>query len=205
MSFHSVTAIGANHILHQWEYADDTAREAATGFVATDVGKVGKDLDTSALWTLIDHSPIEWQLLSSYVDAGGELDGDYPNPTIANGVIDEDNLIPRLGDISTLTDASSIAVDASLGKIYRLTSTQDCTVANPTNPTDGQVILIQHTASGADREISFTGSTYKSMLADYADPLTVTTVSGETTYFLLIYVSAATKWHILSLTDGYLV
>ncbi len=38
------TAAEGIHIAHAYEYADATARNAATGFVAGDVGKIAKQI-----------------------------------------------------------------------------------------------------------------------------------------------------------------
>ena len=64
MSFHSNETAGAIHVIYNWSYADATARNAATGFVSTDVGKVARQEDDNSYWLLIDYSPIEWQFLS---------------------------------------------------------------------------------------------------------------------------------------------
>jgi hypothetical protein len=60
--FHSQVLIGANHILHQWAYADATARQAASGFIATDVGKVALQQDDGSYWILADTTPTWWPL-----------------------------------------------------------------------------------------------------------------------------------------------
>lgn len=48
------------HVAYAWSYADATARLAATGFVAGDVGKLARQLDANSLWMLTDDSPITW-------------------------------------------------------------------------------------------------------------------------------------------------
>ncbi len=58
--FHEQILIGDIHILHNWEYANATARTGATGLVATDVGKAAKQLDNDSLWVLTNHSPVTW-------------------------------------------------------------------------------------------------------------------------------------------------
>ena len=55
------------HILQVWEYADQTAREAATGFVAADVGKVAKQEDNDTWWLLANHSPVTWKQVTDLV------------------------------------------------------------------------------------------------------------------------------------------
>lgn len=66
MSFHKDIAIGDGHIVHQWEYADTTARLAATPS-SSDIGKVARQLDNDTYWVLKDNSPLTWGRL----DGGG--------------------------------------------------------------------------------------------------------------------------------------
>jgi len=48
------------HRPYSWEYADETEREAATGMVPADVGKLSRQLDDNSLWMLTDDSPVTW-------------------------------------------------------------------------------------------------------------------------------------------------
>jgi hypothetical protein len=69
------TVTDGNHIIHAYEYADDTARLAATGFVSTDIGKVARVLSTSIFWILTNHSPITWSSAGVSGGAHGALTG----------------------------------------------------------------------------------------------------------------------------------
>jgi hypothetical protein len=60
MTEHTDIDVGFIHVAHQWEYADSTARLAATGFVAADVGKLAVQLDDYSFYVLSDDSPITW-------------------------------------------------------------------------------------------------------------------------------------------------
>lgn len=57
MSFHSRASLGARHPVHNYEYADSTARLAATGFTSDDIGKVALQLDDLSLWYLSATTP----------------------------------------------------------------------------------------------------------------------------------------------------
>lgn len=57
MAFHNDSALGGIHIVHNWEYADATARTGATGFAAGDVGKVAWQLDNNSFWVLATTAP----------------------------------------------------------------------------------------------------------------------------------------------------
>jgi hypothetical protein len=48
---------------YTWNYADAMERLAATGFVATDVGKTAWQRDDDSYWKLDNHSPITWSEL----------------------------------------------------------------------------------------------------------------------------------------------
>jgi hypothetical protein len=58
------------HVIHAYEYADETARLAASGFTADDVGKVALDLDTGYFFALKDHDPITWEGISNGASSG---------------------------------------------------------------------------------------------------------------------------------------
>lgn len=47
------------HIPYAWAYAGQTEREAASGFVAADVGKFARQLDDDSIWMLVSVTP-EW-------------------------------------------------------------------------------------------------------------------------------------------------
>jgi len=73
------------HRLNQFEYADSTARLAATGFVAADVNKSASELDTETMWLLTSFSPIVWKEITpsspahthSHSDATGQTVNDH--------------------------------------------------------------------------------------------------------------------------------
>jgi hypothetical protein len=64
MAKHSLESPGSIHVPHQWEYADASARQAATGFVASDVGKLALQLDDFTFWALSAVTPT-WVALAS--------------------------------------------------------------------------------------------------------------------------------------------
>lgn len=59
--FHDEHGLGGRHAIHNWEYADATARLAATGFTAADVKKIALQLDDNSIWILTDDSPVTWK------------------------------------------------------------------------------------------------------------------------------------------------
>lgn len=70
---HADSALGQRHPPHNWEYADEAARLAATGFAADDVGKYALQLSDNTLWWLADDSPITWDQITFGATTGGKL------------------------------------------------------------------------------------------------------------------------------------
>ncbi len=65
MSLHKNVSAADVHIAQSLVYADDTARLAATGFVAGDVGRLAFVTATKKLWALVGYSPIAWNDLTA--------------------------------------------------------------------------------------------------------------------------------------------
>jgi hypothetical protein len=63
MPLHLSAPLGDRHAPYNWEYADETARLAASGFTAEDVGRLALQLNTMNLYMLIATTPT-WQLVS---------------------------------------------------------------------------------------------------------------------------------------------
>jgi hypothetical protein len=57
---HSNLPPDQRHAPHSFEFADETAREAATGLLGEDVGKFALQLDDSSVWILLDDDPVTW-------------------------------------------------------------------------------------------------------------------------------------------------
>lgn len=68
MTFHPDETAGSIHVINDFEFADETAREAATGFVAGDVGKVAKQTDNSSYWILTTTAPTWMSITGGGVD-----------------------------------------------------------------------------------------------------------------------------------------
>jgi hypothetical protein len=102
--------------------------------------------------------------------------------------------------ISTLTDGSSIAVDASLGNIFTVTIAGSRTLANPSNPADGQQITVVITqGSGGSHLMSF-DTAY-----DFgtAGAPTLSTAAGKADVLCFQYVGALSKWCCLYSALGF--
>lgn len=64
MGFHDEVKKGDVHIIYQFEFADATARLAASGLVPDDIGKVARQLDNESFHVLSDDSPVTWKPLT---------------------------------------------------------------------------------------------------------------------------------------------
>lgn len=99
----------------------------------------------------------------------------------------------------TLTDAATVAVDASLGTHFRWTGTTTRIMGNPTNPVDGQVITFELKASSGTPN-----HTWSSAYA-FGSDVTGTTalVAGKTDYVQFVYASSVSKWQCIGYVKGY--
>jgi hypothetical protein len=100
-----------------------------------------------------------------------------------------------------LTDASTIATNASLGTHFRVTLGGNRTLGNPTNPTDGQKIvweLIQD-ATGSR---TLTLDTNFALGADIT-AVTLSTAVNKRDFLGAVYNSTAGKWYVIAFVKGY--
>lgn len=105
--------------------------------------------------------------------------------------------------VVALTDAATVSLDASLGNTFSLTAAGDRTIAAPTNPQDGQRIIIRITASGGSRTITLTtGSAGAFRYGTDITALTATS-SGLTDYVGCIYNLSADRWDVVAYVKGY--
>ncbi|MBX3580849.1 MAG: hypothetical protein KF810_02995 [Rhizobiaceae bacterium] len=97
----------------------------------------------------------------------------------------------------TISDSASPSFNAQSGitQVARLTATANRTLAAPTNPSDGQKLIIEHTASGGARTIGFATS---AGAFDLRGKTIEATPSGETDYFGFVYNAAADRWRLLA-------
>lgn len=125
--------------------------------------------------------------------AGGALSGTYPNPGLS--------VVPNAP--VTLSDAATVATDASLGTKFRVTIAGNRTLGVPSNPTDGQSAKWEVTASGADRTLTLTTGSSGAFI--FGSDITALTpvINGKTDFIGAEYNSAAARWRILAYVKGY--
>lgn len=101
-------------------------------------------------------------------------------------------------------DAISISggnasIDASTGNVFDIAATANFTLANPTNPTNGQVIHLRITQDATGSRVMTLGSAWS------AGPSTVTlsTTANKIDHLVAMYHSGASKWHITGFQAGF--
>ena len=107
-----------------------------------------------------------------------------------------------LNTVVTLTDGASVALNAALGQTFRLTTTTNPTIAVPSNPVDGQTIIIEIAASGGARTPSLAGGAGGFIFGTDITALTAVT-SGKTDYIQAKYNLAANKWRVVGYVRGF--
>lgn len=91
----------------------------------------------------------------------------------------------------TLTPGSTVAVNAALSNVFRLTPTQNFTLSNPTNGVDGQIIRIRIEQDGTGSRVITWGAKYA--FAGGNEP-TLSTGAGDVDYFSFEYDQANDIW-----------
>ena len=103
--------------------------------------------------------------------------------------------------VSLSQSAGSVAVNAALGNVFALTLTASgWTIANPTNPADGQVIRIRLIQDGTGSRTISWGSAYDwgSTSGSGNSAPTLTTTASKVDVLGFEYDAALTKWVYLS-------
>ena len=103
--------------------------------------------------------------------------------------------------VVALTDAATIAVNASLGNDLRVTIGGNRTMGTPTNPADGQKITFQVTqGTGAPYTLSWaSGYQFSSALPQP----TLSTTAGDTDLLCFVYNSSLGAWLMAAFLNGF--
>jgi hypothetical protein len=100
-----------------------------------------------------------------------------------------------------LTDAATIAVDASLGNDFRATIAASRTMGKPANPADGQQIIFQIT-QGAGGSSAITWDSSYEFSTGLPQP-TLSTNAGQTDILGFVYNAAKRTWLLAAFVNGF--
>lgn len=100
-----------------------------------------------------------------------------------------------------LTDASTIAVNAALGNQFTVTLGGNRTLGNPTNSTNGQMILFAIRQDGTGTRTLTLGTDYR--LGTDITVVTLSTAINKTDYLGVRYNSTDSKWDVIAFTKGF--
>jgi hypothetical protein len=103
--------------------------------------------------------------------------------------------------VVNLTDAATIAVDASLGNDFRVALGGNRTVGTPANPADGQKITFQVT-QGTGGPYTLTWASGYSFSAGLAQP-TLSATAGNIDLLCFIYNSSKSAWLLAAFVNGF--
>lgn len=104
----------------------------------------------------------------------------------------------------TLTDAATIATDASLSNTFRVTLGGNRTLGVPTNPTDGQraVWIVTQDATGG-RTLTLAGGTGGFVFGTDVTGVTLSTTANKADFIGAFYNSTANVWRVTAVARGY--
>ncbi len=119
---------------------------------------------------------------------------------------DDSGLETQLGAavplVAALVDGATPALDASTGNVFTLAAAGDRTIAIPTNPTNGQKIIIRHLASGGARTLALNAGAGGFRFGSTVTALTQT-ASGKTDYIGCVYSSIDNFWDVIGYAKGF--
>ena len=106
-----------------------------------------------------------------------------------------------VGGVATLTDAATIALNAALGTYFKLTLGGNRTMGTPTNPTDGQRIIIEVTQDGTGSRTLDLGTAF--VFGSSFTSITLSTAAGKIDLIGAIYSATKGKWLVTAFAAGF--
>jgi hypothetical protein len=103
--------------------------------------------------------------------------------------------------VVNLTDATTVAVDASLGNDFRVTIAGNRTMGTPANPSNGQQIIFQVT-QGSGGSFTLNWASGYEFSAAMPQP-TLSTTAGQTDLLGFIYNAAKGTWLFTAFVNGF--
>lgn len=100
---------------------------------------------------------------------------------------------------STLTYASTVTTDVSTDDYFRITLTGALTLANPTNPSDGQKVTWELIQDATGSRLLTLGSAFD--LGGFT--VTLTTTANKRDFLTALYNSTTSTWYVTAFAKGY--
>lgn len=120
------------------------------------------------------------------------------SPAAAATTTEQGGLAPA---VVKLTDAATIAVDASLGNDFRATIAGNRTMGNPANPADGQQIIFQIT-QGTGGSNTITWDSGYEFSTGLPQP-TLSTAAGKIDLLGFVYNAGKGSWLLAAFVNGF--
>ncbi len=103
-----------------------------------------------------------------------------------------------------LTDAATIATDASLGDAFRVTLGGNRTLGAPTNPVDGQMAIWEVSQDGAgNRTLALASGAGGFAFGTDITSITLSTAASKTDLLGCRYNLAANRWWVIAFLKGF--
>lgn len=135
------------------------------------------------------------------------LSSTTPNPVASTAAVGTGTTAARADHVHApqapvaLTYAATIATDASLSSLFRVTLTGNATLGNPTNPVDGQKVVWEIVQDATGSRTLTLGSAF-ALGTDIA-AVTLTTTASKRDFLGAVYNASASKWYVIAFTRGY--
>jgi hypothetical protein len=101
-------------------------------------------------------------------------------------------------NIVATTSTATLTIDASITNQYNVTALAvTMSLANPTNPTDGQSLKIRIKDNATAQTLTWSGSTWRAI----GVTLPTTTTISKTMYIGAIYNATDTKWDVVAVSE----
>lgn len=129
------------------------------------------------------------------------------NKTFGDNPDMDGNAFDNLGGFSEtvvpLTDGANVSLDASLGNIFTLSAGGNRTIDPPTNPLDGQKIIIIHHASGGARTLTLATGTGGFLFGSTVEDLDGATESGKRDLIGCVYSETLERFLVVAVVKGF--
>lgn len=193
---------GTNHTHTSAQVSDATSVATASKVLIRDANGRASVADPSVSTDIATKNYTDTQVATKAAIAG-DLGGTAASPQVTGGTHHTHTQTQVSNSGVALTDAATIATDASTGRLFRVTITASRTLGVPTNPADGMRVMWEVTASGTGpwTLTMASGAGGFKFGTDFTSIPAIST--GTTTYIGCLYSSRDSFWHVLAVGSGH--